>query len=144
MKTYSEPFRHVPQALMVVRGLRGLTQGEAARQARLGKSQLSKYEQGKELPKLASLSRILEVLNVSPAVFFYIVFIMDELEAALSAGEREVMAKPLSPLVEIFPEETSFMAEIVKGFLSYYLENFEEKVRQMALLAQPPANRPAP
>ena len=141
MENYSKPFRHVPQALIIIRELRGLSQGEAAVQAGLGKSQLSKYEHGRELPKLASLGRILEVFDVSPSVFFYIVFVMDELEGALAAGAREVMTKSLSPVAEMLPEETSFMAEVGKRFLSSYLESFEERVRQMAPLAVRPSSK---
>jgi transcriptional regulator with XRE-family HTH domain len=42
-----------------------------------GKSQLSKYEQGKELPKLESLERVLAVLNLGSLDFFYALHLLD-------------------------------------------------------------------
>ncbi len=52
-------FDHLGKALSLLRSLRGMSQGRVARSAGLGKSQLSKYESGRELPKLDSLARIL-------------------------------------------------------------------------------------
>jgi len=49
----------------------GKSQARVAREAGIGKSQLSKYENGKELPKLDSLGKVLAVLEISPLTFFY-------------------------------------------------------------------------
>jgi transcriptional regulator with XRE-family HTH domain len=43
-------FKHMGLALRVLRELKGVSQAGLARQAGLGKSQLSKYESGKDLP----------------------------------------------------------------------------------------------
>ncbi len=47
-----------------------MSQAALARAAGIGKSQLSKYENGKELPKLDSLEKILLTLGVTPLAFF--------------------------------------------------------------------------
>src|ERR1700709_141250 len=64
-------FQNLGKALALVRELRGKTQAQVARAAGVGKSQLSKYENGKELPKLDSLEKLLDALGVSAFDFFY-------------------------------------------------------------------------
>ena len=63
-------FENLGPALGLLRELRQYSQAEVARRAGIGKSQLSKYECGKELPKLDSLERILNVLRVGSDGFF--------------------------------------------------------------------------
>lgn len=65
------PFEQLGLALRVLRERKGLSQAEAARAAGIGKGQLSKYEQGKELPKLSSLARLLDGLQSTPLTLFY-------------------------------------------------------------------------
>jgi transcriptional regulator with XRE-family HTH domain len=77
-------FRNLGVALRVSREQRGLNQAEVARRARIGKSQLSKYERGKELPKLESLERILRVLESSVLGFFYTLHLLERTNADLS------------------------------------------------------------
>ena len=60
-------FADLGSALRLLREAAGLTQAELAQKAGMGKSQLSKYENGKELPKLETLERLLEVLDTEPA-----------------------------------------------------------------------------
>lgn len=80
-------FEHVGQALRMIREHAGMNQAKLARQAGLGKSQLSKYERGKDLPKLDSLARVLEVLQVDALAFFY-------LEHLISAGVQALEELP--------------------------------------------------
>jgi transcriptional regulator with XRE-family HTH domain len=70
-------FANLGPALRLARELRGMSQAEVARQAGIGKSQLSKYEQGKEQPKLESLERVLAVLNLGSLDFFYALHLLD-------------------------------------------------------------------
>jgi transcriptional regulator with XRE-family HTH domain len=63
-------FGKVGTTLEVLRRLRGMSQAEVARAAGIGKSQLSKYENGRELPKLDSLEKVLVVLRIQPLAFF--------------------------------------------------------------------------
>jgi transcriptional regulator with XRE-family HTH domain len=79
-------FANLGMALSLLRELRGKSQSRVAREARIGKSQLSKYENGKELPKLDSLEKILRVLKVDMFEFFYTLYLVDGRAAALTAG----------------------------------------------------------
>jgi transcriptional regulator with XRE-family HTH domain len=83
-------FANLGRTLSLLRELRGKSQSRVAREARIGKSQLSKYENGKELPKLDSLEKILRVLKVDMFEFFYTLYLVDGRASALAqaaAGE---------------------------------------------------------
>jgi len=103
-------FRNLGAALRLVREQRGLAQVALARQAGIGKSQLSKYESGKERPKLDSLERLLDVLKIGPADFFVLADALDrELDRMSSteprpAGEVVVLHSGIlnEPLQEAF------------------------------------------
>ena len=73
------------RALALVREFRGLSQAGLARRAGAGKSQLSRYESGRELPKLDSLSRLLTALGIGFLELFYIVRLLDHLESELGS-----------------------------------------------------------
>jgi transcriptional regulator with XRE-family HTH domain len=64
-------FEQIGPTLIMLRARAGLSAASVARMARVGKSQISKYEKGKESPKFPSLARILDALNVEPLTFFY-------------------------------------------------------------------------
>ena len=64
-------FRQVGSALRLLREERGLSLARLAVLSSSGKSQLSKYENGKELPGLHSLARILDALDMEPLTLFY-------------------------------------------------------------------------
>lgn len=64
-------FAELGGTLRALRESKDLSQGELARRAGMGKSQVSKYEKGKELPKLDSLERLLEALEAEPLTLFY-------------------------------------------------------------------------
>jgi transcriptional regulator with XRE-family HTH domain len=64
-------FKQVGSALRLVREERGLSLARLAELSSSGKSQLSKYENGRELPGLHSLARILDALDVEPLTLFY-------------------------------------------------------------------------
>jgi len=93
-------FEQLGPALRLLRERAGLSQTQVARLAGMGKSQLSMYENGKDLPKLDSLARILEVLEVRPLWFFYIVDLLGQpktresfpAEALLQAGPNPFFA----------------------------------------------------
>ena len=81
-------FANLGPAFRRARELRGMSQAEVAREAGTGKSQLSKYEQGKELPKLESLERVLAVLNLGSLDFFYALHLVDRGTAQPPKSER--------------------------------------------------------
>ena len=66
-------FENLGLALFVVRSLKGRSQGDVSREAGLGRSQLSKYETGRVLPRLDTLRKLLQVLGTGLADFFYLV-----------------------------------------------------------------------
>lgn len=79
-------FGHLGLTITVLRGLRRKTQAQVAREAGIGKSQLSKYENGKELPKLDSLAKILTVLEVTPLGLFYLQDLLDRRGRTIDGG----------------------------------------------------------
>ena len=93
-------FDNVGQTLSVLRELRGKSQARLSKDAGIGKSQLSKYENGKELPKLDSLEKVLNALRVSYFEFFYTLHLLDRRAADLAletvgAGEAPAAASSL-------------------------------------------------
>jgi transcriptional regulator with XRE-family HTH domain len=87
-------FANLGRTLSLLRELRGKSQSRVAREARIGKSQLSKYENGKELPKLDSLEKILRVLKVDMFEFFYTLYLVDGRAAALARAAAGVPPPP--------------------------------------------------
>ena len=71
-------FERLGLCLRTFREMTGKSQASVAREAGIGKSQLSKYENGKELPKLDSLGKVLAVLDISPLTFFYGIDILEK------------------------------------------------------------------
>lgn len=83
-------FRHLGKALLLLRALRGMSQGLVAKRAGLGKSQLSKYERGQELPKLDSLEKILRALDLSCLDLFSALHEIDRRAAELGGFHPEI------------------------------------------------------
>jgi transcriptional regulator with XRE-family HTH domain len=82
-------FLHLGRTLSLLRELRGKSQAGVAREAGIGKSQLSKYENGKELPKLDSLEKVLKALKVGYFEFFYTLYLVDRRAADLGRADEE-------------------------------------------------------
>lgn len=80
-------FANLGRTLSLLRELRGKSQARVAREAGIGKSQLSKYENGKELPKLDSLEKVLKILEVGQFEFFYTLYLVDQRTAGLESGD---------------------------------------------------------
>jgi len=79
-------FQNIGRALALLRELKHLSQAALARRAGVGKSQLSKYEGGKEFPKFESLEKILHALEVSAHQFFYVFYLVESSSAVLEKG----------------------------------------------------------
>ena len=90
-------FVNLGRTLSLLRELRGKSQARVARDAGIGKSQLSKYENGKELPKLDSLEKVLKALEVGHFEFFYTLYLVDQRAAGLGRGGGEASAAAPSP-----------------------------------------------
>src|SRR3954462_9526366 len=85
-------FANLGRSLSLLRELRGKTQARVAREAGIGKSQLSKYENGKELPKLDSLEKGLNALQVGYFEFYYTLHLVDRRAADLGRVEERAAA----------------------------------------------------
>jgi transcriptional regulator with XRE-family HTH domain len=85
-------FMNLGRTLSLLRELRGKSQARVAREAGIGKSQLSKYENGKELPKLDSLEKVLNALKVGYFEFFYTLYLVDRRAADLDRADEDVDA----------------------------------------------------
>jgi transcriptional regulator with XRE-family HTH domain len=106
-------FDNVSRTLGLLRELRGKSQARLAKDAGVGKSQLSKYETGKELPKFDSLEKVLKALDIGYSEFFYALHLVDRLAAEVEGAEVQVTeasgSQPLhGPLVL---EGTSLLGE---------------------------------
>ena len=88
-------FVNLGRTLSLLRELRGKSQARVAREAGIGKSQLSKYENGKELPKLDSLEKVLNVLEVGHFEFFYTLYLVDRRAADLSRPRNDGAGDPV-------------------------------------------------
>jgi transcriptional regulator with XRE-family HTH domain len=80
--------QNLGNTLALIRNLRRKSQAQVAQEARIGKSQLSKFEHGKELPRLEVLDRLLTALEVSIHEFFYTLALVDERASLLSSSSN--------------------------------------------------------
>ena len=102
-------FRNLGPALRLLREERGLSQAALARAAGIGKSQLSKYESGRERPKLDSLEKLLTVLAIRGADFFAVVSLIDR--------ELARIDDPASPAAGATAALSGLLPEIVQKAL---------------------------
>lgn len=106
-------FNNLGRTLSLLRELRGKSQASIAREAGVGKSQLSKYENGKELPKLDSLEKVLKALEVGHFEFFYTLYLVDRRAADLARPEGSNGGAPEPPAP--FREERVFPPPLFEG-----------------------------
>ena len=148
-------FVNLGRTLSLLRELRGKSQALVAREAGIGKSQLSKYENGKELPKLDSLEKVLNVLEVGHFEFFYTLYLVDRRAADLNnlnkgSGAKEAGREPsldgepayLPPIFKGHPllSETTDQAftQVFADLLMLYRRVFEQLVlTRMSAPAEP-------
>ena len=130
-------FANLGRTLGLLRELRGKSQARVAREAGIGKSQLSKYENGKELPKLDSLEKVLRALEVGHFEFFYTLYLVDQRAADLSGNLREnVPARERLHLPPLPTQGSPLLAEstdqafkqVFLDLLSLYRRMFEQIV----------------
>jgi transcriptional regulator with XRE-family HTH domain len=125
-------FGNLGRTLALLREMRGYSQLALSRKARIGKSQLSKYENGRELPKLETLERVLSVLGVQPISFFYTVAMLDSLAGRLDDPLPEMPPLPL-PLTLLQPNLDELFSVTVGQFLRMYRLQTEVQARLEAL-----------
>lgn len=131
-------FTNLGRTLGLLRELRGKSQARVAREAGIGKSQLSKYENGKELPKLDSLEKVLIALKVSYFEFFYTLHLVDrrasELEPLANGDGGAPTPEPL-PLPAFLPGNTLLddttdqaFSQVFTDLLLLYRRIFQQRV----------------
>jgi len=109
-------FANLGRTLSLLRELRGKSQARIAREAGIGKSQLSKYENGKELPKLDSLEKVLNALKVGYFEFFYTLYLVDRRAADLARGaDGDDADSDTAATVSEGPRETLYMPPLLNG-----------------------------
>lgn len=83
-------FANIGLALRIIRQARGLSQARLADISKTGRSQLARYEAGKDLMKLDTLEKLLESLHVEPEQLFRFLRFLDE---SLSPGQPGVRVR---------------------------------------------------
>lgn len=144
-------FTNLGRTLSLLRELRGKSQARVAREAGIGKSQLSKYENGKELPKFDSLEKVLNALEVGYFEFFYTLYLVDRRAADLELGdEGETVRAPVEPLYlpplvkgeSLLAESTDqAFRQVFNDLLMLYRRVFEQVV--LAAVPEPEDSEPA-
>lgn len=111
-------FGNLGRTLFLLRDLRKKSQAEVARSAGIGKSQLSKYENGKELPKLDSLERVLIALDIGYLEFFQTLALIDRRAQTLGQDEEieaSLVLKDLGKAPDVAPPSLQGLSEGVDG-----------------------------
>ena len=119
--------KNLGPALLVLRGMLQLSAGEAARRSGVGKSQLSKYETGKELPKLPSLQRVVEIYGLDLAGFFALVRVLDRISAKRSALLPSLELEVLGQFTT--PAEEQALSELTAAVVRFFHAKFEARVQ---------------
>ena len=126
-------FSNLGRTLSLLRELRGKSQARVAREAGIGKSQLSKYENGKELPKLDSLEKVLGALKVGYFEFFYTLYLVDRRAADLTRREEDLhphdrlFVLPLARGESLLSDHTDqAFSQVMMDLLLLYRRIFEQ------------------
>jgi transcriptional regulator with XRE-family HTH domain len=127
-------FENLGKALVLIRETRGLTQAQLARRAKMGKSQLSKYESGRILPKLDSLGGILKALNIGPFQFWYSFHLVDMAARNVDITEQ-MRVQNLPPLILDSPgllssETDSAFQNLLGGVMNFYHSVMVERINE--------------
>lgn len=124
-------FTNLGRTLSLLRELRGKSQARVAREAGIGKSQLSKYENGKELPKLDSLEKVLNALKVGYFEFFYTLYMVDRRAAELGTpAEDDETGETAGATEEGRSGDPLYLPPLVKGE-SVLAESTDQAFRQV-------------
>jgi transcriptional regulator with XRE-family HTH domain len=120
-------FENLGTAIRLLRELRSSSQAELARLTGLGKSQLSKYETGREFPRLDSLERLLTALKISLLDLAVTLSFLDGRRDSLSTDRAP--EAPLTPSTLLEPAvQTAFeqlqtdMVRLHRGVLLMLLQ----------------------
>jgi len=102
----------------------------------VGKSQVSKYESGKELPKLETLGKLLDVLGSDPLTLFYTAHLL----------QHRAEISPATLLVVTTTDDRDPALATLRRLFSHFVEAFEALVETRFRKEGPPpeSGREAP
>ena len=125
-------FENLGRTIALLREFKHLSQAAVARRAGIGKSQLSKYEGGKELPRFDSLEKVLRVLEVSPHQFFYLFSLIDSSATMLSKGSDGWSADALTRPVLLTEATDKALFQVLSDLVTLSRCVFEEQALRVA------------
>jgi len=120
MSTSPAPFSYVGRAIRLLRTRAQLTQGQLAEIATVTKSQVSKYESGRQRPTLDTLDRLMTALGVD---VFGLALVLREVEQALALRQAEGDGLDEAAWHQMVRNKAR--TDVVRGF-ARYLELLEE------------------
>jgi transcriptional regulator with XRE-family HTH domain len=120
-------FENLGRTIAHLRELKGFSQGALARRAGIGKSQLSKYEGGRELPKFDSLEKVLGALEVSPHQFFHLFYLIDRSATIIENGAEGWSADALLPPALLNEKTDKALSQILSDLVTLSRCVFEEQ-----------------
>jgi len=122
-------FSNLGRTLALLRELRGKSQAWVARRSGTGKSQISKYEGGRELPKLETLERIFDALEIDTHGFFYTLALIDGRARSLPSDSLN-LEPPLLPGLgrEVSGATEEAYAQVFAALLRLYRHSVEMTV----------------
>ena len=128
-------FKSLGLTLRVLRELSGCSQAEIARKAQIGKSQLSKYETGKELPRLESLGKVIAVLGTTPLMVFYVSSVLERTGPSSGGLRADLLEQGAATFLH--GRESHCYRDLFDRFLTL----FEAAAEARVLMARPRTNR---
>jgi transcriptional regulator with XRE-family HTH domain len=130
-----ETYKNLPRALTLIRELRGLNQAQVASRAGIGKSQMSRYEGGKELPRLDTLVTVLAALRVGIFEFWYIVHLIDSGEAQIDSNAGILFTLPpllLNGAGLMSTETDAAFKRLIEDVMKVYHQMNAERLRDLS------------
>jgi transcriptional regulator with XRE-family HTH domain len=135
-----EMFRRFGLCLRIFREISGHSGTSIARSAGIGKSRLSKYELGRELPKLSSFEKILTALELSPLTFFYALAALERGFTKRGGGEVEIVLQEGSTGSLLSAQEQ----EALRGLFHQFVHVLETTIEGRFLARSLSVEEPGP
>ncbi|HWM90979.1 MAG TPA: helix-turn-helix transcriptional regulator [Thermoanaerobaculia bacterium] len=121
-------FAELGPALRLFRERAKLSASAVAQRAGIGKSQLSKYETGRELPKIDTLAKVLDVLAIEPLWLFYVMHLLSR--GQLSDSLRvELLLLRGGAGFSVSGSEAQAFQRLLASVLDLHAEIVEERIR---------------
>jgi transcriptional regulator with XRE-family HTH domain len=139
--TPSRHFRNLGKALVILRELRHMSQRRLARSTHGSTSQLSKYETGKALPKLETIERFLDALDITSLDLFYMMAHIDGWERRIDE-KQGVWVLPGSGILTTRVSRS--LREIVENLFAIQSEFVSERLQRVVVNEGPGGGKTIP